>query len=102
MADAMTLESINREQLVTATDRLLVLGARALVRRFARGTQVRLPTVQAVPDLGAARTHAPPALSRLGRAPHFVGYPRHARIARPRRTVAPAMVGIALRLATRR
>ena len=80
MADAVLLQSINREQLATATDRLL-FGGRVAPQRFSRGSQAE---IQARIDASAARRlaqgtgvfavgqaraskHAPVAYSRLAR-----------------------------------
>jgi hypothetical protein len=59
MPDVATLEAINREQLATATDRLLLRGTRWSQRRptRSRGAVERLPVVHALHT--AYAPHAP-------------------------------------------
>jgi len=92
MLNADTIESINCEQLVTATDRLLLRGGRVSRRRptlpslvdFARGTQ---PNIQLPPSLTPVQ---PTVVTRAARASRSQAFAVT--------VVIPALVGIAVGL----
>jgi hypothetical protein len=97
MYDADTIEAINCEQLVTATDRLLIRGCRMSKRRpsipslghHARGSQ---PSIQLAPVVAAVQPRIQPtAVVRAARASRTQVFAIT--------VVIPTLVGIAVGLA---